>query len=130
MQYFFVIFIIMKAAEKHITILSLLLIVYSCIFLFIGIAVKIGMPIIANLINDSTTDAILNTIDIYLGNSFIFFSLPGIISGIGLIFKHPWSRISSLVVCIISLLSIPFGTCIGIYGIYVLMQDDTILLFK
>ena len=120
----------MKTAEKHLTILSLLMIVYSGIFLLIGFSFNIGVPMIADLVNDSTTHAILDTIAKYLGNSFIFFSLPGIISGIGLIFKKPWARISSLIVCILSLLSIPFGTCIGIYGIYVLMQDETISILK
>ena len=60
-----------------------------------------------------------------VGKSIAFMS-----AGIGLLNKKSWARILSLIVCILSLFSIPFGTCLGIYGIYVLMKDETMELFK
>jgi hypothetical protein len=57
-------------------------------------------------------------------------SLPGIIIGIGLIRLRPWARIAGIVVSIIDLMMIPFGTVVGVYGIWVLFSKDTERLFS
>lgn len=57
-------------------------------------------------------------------------SLISLIGGIGLLSYKPWARIMVFVVAIVGCLNIPIGTLIGVYTIWVLMQDDTIKLFK
>ena len=57
-------------------------------------------------------------------------SLISLIGGIGLLTYKPWARIMVFIVAIIGCLNIPIGTLIGVYSIWVLMQDDTIKLFK
>jgi hypothetical protein len=54
----------------------------------------------------------------------------GIIGGIGLLSVKPWARILTIVVSALSCLNIPFGTLVGVYSIWVLMQDDTIKMFR
>ena len=56
-------------------------------------------------------------------------SLPGLIVGIGLLRFRPWARIAGIVLSIISLMMIPFGTVIGVYGLWVLFSKDTERLF-
>jgi hypothetical protein len=56
-------------------------------------------------------------------------SLPGLIAGIGLLKFRPWARIFAIVVAVINLIHIPFGTIIGIYGLWVLFNKDTERLF-
>jgi hypothetical protein len=56
-------------------------------------------------------------------------SLPGVIVGIGLLRLRPWSRIAGIVISIIALIMIPFGTVVGIYGLWVLFSKDTERLF-
>jgi hypothetical protein len=45
----------------------------------------------------------------------------GIVAGIGLLQRAPWARIWALVMAFLSVLSIPFGTALGIYTIWVLL---------
>jgi hypothetical protein len=56
-------------------------------------------------------------------------SLPSVIIGIGLIRLQPWARVAGMVVSILSLMMIPFGTIVGVYGLWVLFSKDTEKLF-
>lgn len=56
-------------------------------------------------------------------------SLPGVIVGVGLLRRRPWARIAGIVLSIIELMMIPFGTLVGVYGLYVLFSQDTERLF-
>ena len=56
-------------------------------------------------------------------------SLPGVVIGIGLLRFRPWSRIAGIVISIIALMMIPFGTIVGAYGLWVLFSKDTERLF-
>jgi len=59
----------------------------------------------------------------------VLMSLPGIIIGIGLIRLRPWARIAAIVLSIFSLTMMPFGTVVGIYGLWVLFNGETERLF-
>jgi len=56
-------------------------------------------------------------------------SLPGVVIGIGLLRLRPWSRIAGIVISIIALMMVPFGTIVGAYGLWVLFSKDTERLF-
>jgi hypothetical protein len=56
-------------------------------------------------------------------------SLPSVIIGIGLLRVRPWARIAGIVVSIVALIMVPFGTIIGVYGLWVLFSKDTERLF-
>jgi hypothetical protein len=56
-------------------------------------------------------------------------SLPSVIIGIGLLRHSPWARIGGIVLSIVSLIMIPFGTIVGVYGLWVLFSKDTERLF-
>ena len=45
-------------------------------------------------------------------------------AGIGLLMREGWGRILALVMGCVSLLSLPFGTAIGIYTLWVLMSQN------
>ena len=60
----------------------------------------------------------------------VIVSLPSVIVGIGLINFRPWARIAGIVLCILSLILIPFGTLLGAYGLWVLFSKDTERLFS
>lgn len=66
----------------------------------------------------------------FLMISAAFVSTLGIIAGIGLLTYKSWGRILTLVVSAFSLLNIPFGTLLGAYSFWVLLEDDTVKLFK
>ena len=52
-----------------------------------------------------------------------------ILGGIGLLKLAPWSRIFMIVISALDLLSVPVGTALGIYGIWVLTRPETEALF-
>jgi len=57
-------------------------------------------------------------------------AVPGIIVGIGLWRLSPWARIAGIVLAILGLMWIPFGTILGIYGLWVLFSKETERLFN
>jgi hypothetical protein len=56
-------------------------------------------------------------------------SLPSLIVGVGLLKFRPWARIAGIVLSIVVLVMVPFGTIIGAYGLWVLFSKDTERLF-
>jgi hypothetical protein len=57
-------------------------------------------------------------------------SVPGIAIGIGLLQRRPWARIAGIVISIVGMMFIPFGTALGIYGLWVLFSKETERLFS
>ena len=51
-------------------------------------------------------------------------SLPLVIIGYGLFKQRSWSRVAGIVISIINLISVPLGTALGIYGLWVLFSKD------
>ena len=68
------------------------------------------------------------------GTALVFFllivSVPGLIAGIGLLKFRPWARILAIILSAINLIHIPFGTALGIYGLWVLLNKQTEPLFS
>lgn len=56
-------------------------------------------------------------------------SIPAVLAGVGLLRMAPWARILTIIVSALHLFSIPFGTALGIYGLWVMLSDETIRLF-
>jgi hypothetical protein len=56
-------------------------------------------------------------------------SLPGVIVGVGLLKRQAWARIGGIVISVLALIAVPFGTVVGAYGLWVLFSKDTERLF-
>jgi hypothetical protein len=54
----------------------------------------------------------------------LFFAIPGLIAGIGLLNKKSWAMILALILGCFKLFSFPIGTAIGIYTIWVYSEDQ------
>lgn len=48
-----------------------------------------------------------------------------ILTGIALLMRVSWGRILAIIVAILSLMKIPFGTALGIYTLWVLLPGDS-----
>src|SRR5262245_8383435 len=57
-------------------------------------------------------------------------SVPSVIAGVGLLHFRPWAQTLTIAVSILNLVHVPFGTAVGVYGLWVLFQDETKALFK
>jgi hypothetical protein len=52
-------------------------------------------------------------------------ALPSLLGGWGLLNYKPWARIVVIILSVLNLLNIPFGTLIGGYSLWVLLSDET-----
>ncbi len=116
--------------QKHVSFLGGLYIVFNSITLIIAIvvfAVVAGGGLISG---DETVIAITTIVASIVAGFLILFSAPGIICGFGLLKFRPWSRILALILGVINLINIPFGTALGLYTFWILIQEETETLFK
>ena len=116
--------------NKHVTILGILFISFSCLLCIGGIVFSLVVPMAGNISGNDVVMRITSIIGDTLGTVLIIMSMPGIVGGIGLLKRKYWARILILVLCFLSLLSIPFGTALGIYGIWILLKSETIEIFN
>lgn len=76
---------------------------------------------------------ILTTINtlmaVLIGGLVIGLSLPALVAGIGVLARKSWARILGIIVAVFALISFPIGTLIGVYVIFVLMQDAATNIF-
>jgi hypothetical protein len=123
--------------DTHVKVLGVLYIVVSalhfCAALFLLLAVG-GAASIVGLTADARDAAIavpiLGIAGTAIAGILLILSLPGLVAGWGLLGFKPWARILGLVLSVINLLNIPFGTAVGIYGLWVLFHKDTERLFN
>jgi hypothetical protein len=115
--------------EKHVTLVAVINIafgilgVFAAVFLFVGV---VGAGIISGDSDAMTITAIVGTALAFL---FAITSIPEIIGGFGLLKYKPWARILVLIIACVDLLLIPIGTLIGIYELWVLLNEETTALF-
>ena len=123
--------------SKHIQVLGILNIIWGSLGLLgatILIAIFGGAMGLIQVAARHDPDAkfaipIIGLVGCIIVGFLLLTSLPSIIAGIGLLYMAPWSRILSIVVSGLHLFSIPFGTALGIYGLWVLLSEETICCF-
>ncbi len=64
-----------------------------------------------------------------LGAFFLILSLPSFIAGVGLLKFRNWARVLAIILGALHLLGFPIGTAIGVYTLYILLNDQTTPLF-
>ena len=60
----------------------------------------------------------------------LILSVPGVIIGIALVRVRPWARVAGIVLSLVNLFAFPFGTVLGVYGLWVLFSKDTERMFN
>jgi len=117
--------------QDHVKIIGILWIIFGC-FSLLGAAalflILFGVSFIPDL--DTIAPGILRVAAVLLSSFMMLLGIPKIIGGIGLLKGREWARILVLIVSFLSLLSIPFGTALGIYSIVVLFNKETVKFFQ
>jgi hypothetical protein len=122
--------------DTHVKVLGTLQVVFGVMGLFGAVALLLVFGGTAGIVGVSgDADArialpIIGLTGLALVTFLTILSLPGIIIGIGLLRLRPWARIAGIVLSILSLTMIPFGTIVGAYGLWVLFSSDTERLFS
>ena len=105
--------------RRHVKILGMIYIVFGVI----GVCVPLLLFFVLRAFGtaDTTAEApILVVIAVV--------SLPGIVAGYGLLNYKPWARTLAIVLSALNLLSVPIGTAISVYGLWVLLNKETKLI--
>jgi membrane-associated protease RseP (regulator of RpoE activity) len=115
--------------EKHISIVAALQIGLSIFNLLIAFLIFTVLKLVGGFVDDANGATILSLIADILAIIFITISIPGILAGMGLYKRKEWARILTLILSILEIFSFPFGTAIGIYSIWALIQPETVAEF-
>ena len=70
---------------------------------------------------------ILGIIGFSVGALLVVLGGPGLAAGYGLLHRKPWARMLALVLGILNLVNIPIGTVMGVYTLWVLLDDRAYL---
>ena len=119
-----------KNMEKHVSILGTLFIAYhipSIIAALIVFTAVVGGVILSG---DPEAIGITTIVGTSITFFLMLFAIPGLICGIGIIKRLKWARVFSLIVGCLNLLSIPFGTALGIYTIWFMISDEAQVIFS
>lgn len=120
--------------QTHVKVLAVLFIVLSAL----GVLAALGLGAIFSIAGmgaaaGDDADVALPILAIS-GTALTIFllalSVPGLLAGFGLLKFRPWARILGIVLCALQLINIPFGTILGAYGLWVLLNKDTERLFS
>lgn len=119
--------------EKHVTLVGALHIGYAAFQILAALVASmfvVGGGLLGSLISEEEivigiTFFVATTIALWV----ILISVPSIVGGIWLLRHKSWARYVVLVVSVLGLLNVPLGTGVGVYSIWVLVQDETAKLF-
>jgi len=110
--------------DQHITILGVLHITWGALGILVAMLMFTAIVGGGMLSGDPEAIAVTSVVGMSIGFCLFVPCLPGLIGGIGVLKYRQWARIMLLVVGFINLLIIPFGTILGIYTIWVLMNIE------
>lgn len=129
--------------EKHLNVVAILNIVYRSlviIWVFVLLALVVWFDdLIGELVRWGSINpnevpmgvfSIVPLILLPIAGFMLIVSVAGILGAAGVLKKKEWGRILLLIVSFFNLLRIPLGTILGGYGIWVLMNDETIRMFQ
>lgn len=127
--------------RDHVKILGVLNIVMGCLGALAGVFVLIVFGGLAGLAgvsagpwsNDDSglvAAPILAVVGVGIAVFVLLLALPCIIGGWGLLKFKPWARVLMIVVSVFHLFHIPIGTALGVYGLWVLLHEETRRLFE
>jgi hypothetical protein len=117
--------------KKHVTVVGAIHIGFGLLGLIAALAVFFALNFARGQVGgDETGEMVLRFLSISIPLLIGFLSTLGLIGGIGLFSYAPWARYLVIVVAALGCLNIPIGTLKGVYSLWVLMQDETVKLFR
>jgi hypothetical protein len=126
----------MNLMRTHVKALGILHVVFGAVGLVLGVGAVALFGGVAGLLNvDNDSNPALGVPTLTLAGGLVLIiaialSLPGLIGGVGLLLYQPWARTVTIVVSLLELMNIPFGTALGVYGLWVLSKKEGSRLFE
>src|SRR5438128_10950946 len=111
--------------QQHITILGVLYIAFGALGVLAAVIVFLAVAGGGLLSGDREAIAITSGIGSIIALFLLVVSVPGIIGGVGLLQRKSWARMLVLILGCLNLLSLPFGTALGIYTLWALTKPES-----
>ncbi len=120
-----------RSMRNHVTLVASLRIALSGLWAiaFTGFWFIMAIPL-AEVGHEPLAEMVLTIIRNWGTAVGLLFSILGVVGGIGLLFYKSWARVVVIVVSALACLNIPIGTLLGVYFIWVLLQRETVDLFR
>jgi hypothetical protein len=109
--------------QQHVTIVGWLYIISHVFFIVIGGFVFLLLTGIGVVVRDPEALPILSIVGTWTALFLTVLALPGLIAGVGLLRRQMWGRVLAIIVAFFGLINFPIGTAIGIYALFVLLQN-------
>ncbi len=121
--------------ETHVKVVGVIFIVLGALGVVVALGFLLFFGGLAGLAGRQNTEAaqaapLLGGLGLFLFICIAVFSVPGLLTGMGLLRFREWARILGIVLSAFHLLGFPLGTIFGIYGLWTLLNQQTIPLFK
>ena len=116
--------------KMHVKVLGWLYIILGALGLLAAGIVILAVAGGGLISGDRTAITVTFIVAAVVGGIIILLSAPGVIAGIGMLAFKPWARILGLILGILNLPGFPLGTILGLYSLYVLLDDETSHLFN
>jgi uncharacterized membrane protein (DUF2068 family) len=116
--------------QQHVKILGWCFIIYSGLLLLLAGFLFLIISGAGVLSGDRQAMLVTGAVGTFIAALFLVLALPGLITGFGLLKYRPWARIVAIVLGAINLLSVPVGTALGVYTLWVLLNAQTTALFE
>ena len=115
--------------KTHVRLLGVLYLAFSILGISAALIIFMILASVGLITGDMKAAAVISIVGSAIALFLVILAIPGIIGGIGLLKCRPWARIFVIVLGCLNLLHIPIGTILGIYTLWVLLNDETIRLF-
>jgi hypothetical protein len=112
--------------KTHIQIVAALHIAMGALSLLAGIAVFAFLGMAGGIVvsqGEHEAAGIIGIVAVVLGGFLAVLALPGILGGWALFAGRSWGRPFVMVLGVIQLINIPFGTALGIYTLWALLRE-------
>ena len=117
--------------KKHVTVVGALHIGFGFLGLIGAIVLFFVFDFAQSQVEDvEVADTVIRVIKILIPLFLSLGRILSIVGGFGLFGYHQWARIIIIIMSALNCLNVPIGTAKGVYSLWALMQDDTIILFK
>ena len=122
----------MKNPKSHVTLVAALHIGIGVLKILAGIIIFVVLNLTTGIVEeyDEIGTMVMKWITSFVPALVFFFGGINVLSGLVLFSYKQWARVFMMVVSAINCLSIPFGTAMGVYSLWALMQAPVMELFE
>jgi len=129
--------------EKHIKLVAILNIVYRGLIILGSVVLFVLAAVFGRIMDFVQRQGDLRAGDlprevldivpiimVVVGIFMLIVSIVAIIGAVGVLKRQEWGRITVIVVSFFNLIHIPLGTALGVYSLWVLLNDEIVHIFN